>query len=130
MAVHASWYNTEKTILYFRFSYPWTVEQFLDLNAVFGGEICTLPHTVDAIFDFTSAGTISAEDVSGFRRAAKSSVGAPNQGISVMYGNPMLSLVVKVVRLVVPTTENRVFVVDNEQEAVELIRRMRSASAA
>ncbi|MEL6148363.1 MAG: hypothetical protein AAFV33_02570 [Chloroflexota bacterium] len=127
MAVDAVWHNNEQTIIHFRFRYPWTVEQFLDLNAEVGAEIALLPHIVDAIFDFTDALTIPPEAVKGFRRAAHLSVGAPNQGISVMFGNRMLPLVVKVVRVVVPGIEDQVFVVEDMEQALAKVHEVQAS---
>lgn len=103
MPVTWNWHNDQRTILYFTFQDPWTLEEFTSVDFEARQAIKELNHSVDAIVDLSHTKSVPRNIVSGLVNMAKRNEPEANMGSSVViHATPMLKTFIQVVQQLVP----------------------------
>ena len=90
MAVTFDWYNDKKSIVRFKFSDPWMVQEMSECERQVRTELMTLNHVVDAIFDFTHGSVLPKNALSYFTSSIRKGESIENEGVTVIFGANML----------------------------------------
>lgn len=90
MAVTYRWHNQKKDVVKFEFADPWTVSELAQCETVVRAEMNTLPHIVDAIFDFSEASVLPQNALSYFMSSLRKGESIENEGATVVIGANLL----------------------------------------
>lgn len=126
MPVQFQWFDDEHHTIFFKFTTPWTIAEFMNANREAGALVAALDYIVDAIFDMTEASFIPNNALSSFISAAKQTESAPNEGLTLVIGSSIYMQRLADVVIKLTRQHNKIRVVKNTQEAQDIITQMQA----
>lgn len=123
MAVHVTWYDEKRTLLYFRFTGNWMWEEFHAANEAGVQMANEADCIVDAVFDFSASHLWPANALSGFRSAVRRSQQMPSEGVTVAFGSRYVASFRRLLTVLVPESTESIFAANDMEEALAIVVR-------
>ena len=124
--IEVGWDNTEKNIIIWTFSAPWTWDEFYDIQSKQHSMIDEVTGIVDSIFITSTEQNIPFSAFTHLREIMAKS--HDRDGIFVVVGaRPFLATLLNIVAQMLPNFTSRIILVGDKAEAYRLIAKVRES---
>jgi hypothetical protein len=127
MPITTNWYNTEKTILYIKYTGVWTLAEYHENIALNAKTIKEQSHWVVTIGDFSEGQAVPSRFLSSGQHSEN--ITPSNNAGMILFGlNTYMALLAKMFAKVFPKSTQGMVIASNQNEALEIAHKILQTS--